>query len=976
MSDERLPGSNPEAPYGIELRVLDQEVVKNQFTKRAKICMGEYQLSDLEYGIIAGSDPAAPASNGAFLVEQSVGNAIRFDVQPGRAFTRSGFLVELETEIDGKALAVTTTGVLNVVFLAYQTRETTDPEKLVVTRSSTVAGIEFEVVDAETLVRVDTLENYLDAGLYPDSDKQHHVVLAIIKVTEDSVGAKSLIIDHSRTSYSWNRPWFSHVDMRHRVQVGTGTVSNNNPHGLGLSDIGQGNMTLLQALVRTGTILTKDYDVDRVPGFLCREVITPARRLVDTSTGTHTGVPDAVYVELLDTPIHLGRSRSLDNPAPPDYHDFAPWLIKGTNRLVFHPDENIGAVDIEVWYMSAGGSMKTEAVPDILTITQLDPAREWCVTGGQAVTEFANTALDLRDYRPFPYLLRAFVKADGSVVCIPQAIQCNHLLRTVNASVGIAVDLLGPSRIVVALTNSLSPPLATMDIQIQVVGTDSGGNVITETLTFDEDWRNFAAPSVPGALGGESSDTGTYMRVPTTQIFYTVTGWSLLANTDSSPEASIGIFAHPDWRLSPNMRDLCCLGAIAWDGLRVNSIMDFRRSRMTLHDPGEVMTQAEIAARVGLQHGIMGGVLALPAFVPSAYNPNEQEILVEDFNRPRYHGLKLQRNADWFQLVSGGEARENVNLAHDRWADGLGTLTFDYPSTAEGRPQYISRAMRFPIFGATGAGGGYSGLMKIVLVRHYTENQGLLGGASNSIANNANKRTIVSVRFGATNIAADAWSAWYSFTVAGDVDGRDVNTFLLQTGVPEDEFFTKMQFWVTGGNLRALAFHFDEPVAREVVFEELVFRVSARFSDLQAAEGGGGFLSATVIKPNPRITVPYIGAMNNDSGVQFMVQDLAQNFWIAGVYLMVFNFDGAPLPDNDYTVEVTANTGWDVGDENVPIAYSSAVQRGTWEFFQAAGGPGRVAITFQSDSDGATTALRWQSLGNFVNFTVTIRVPV
>lgn len=989
--NERLPGSNPEAPHGIEQRELDQTVTCEQFTKRAKIGMGFDQLSEMEYGIIAGSNPTAPANGSAFHVVSNPNNALRFDLYPGRAMTRSGFLIEIETLLQELSVESAVTGTTNVVFLAYQTRETTDPNKLAVTRAHTVAGIEFEVVDAETLVQVATLDRYLDAGEFSDDDKLHHVVLALVKVTEDGAGSKSFIIDHSQTSYSWVRPWYSTVDTRHRAKVGSGKVTDNNPHGIGLSDIGQGDMTLLQALIRTGTIISKDYDVDRMAGFLCTERVTQARLRIDDASGTITGCPNAWYTYLLDVPIHLGRTLDVSDPLdpsrePPDYYDYSPWLIKGTNILVFHPDEVIGAQDIDVNYMCAAGSMRTDSVPDILLVNQLDSTREMCITDGQAVTEFLSNTIDLRDYRPHPMVIRAFVKGDGSFVTLPQVGQCNKTLAGISGSVQADIDLLGPSRLWVSLTNTLSPPLAGMDVQIEVIGTDANGAIISETLKFDSDWRDFLAPSIPGAMRGISGAAPFYQKKPTSQIFYSFSHWNLSKNANTDPGASIAIFCAPDWRLSPGMRDLCCLGAVLWDGLTVpeSSTMDFRGVRRNLVDLGERMVQAEMAGRVHLRYGIAGGTIQTPAAIPVQGAYPDAEILVEDFNHPRYHGLKQQRADDYAYLVDAAnysEAYDNVDMAYDRWGDGISSLAFGHISPNEARPHYISRALRFPIFGHVPAGAGYTGYMKIRLIRHYLEDQGHLGssGGSENLANNANKIILFMVRFGSISLPADDWSPWYEFTTGADAAGRDLNTFWLQTGVPGSDFFTKLQFGVVGGGLRALALEFPEGVEdlpRDV--EELTLFVHGKFADLQAAEAGGGNLTTEVVKSSTRITVDYIGPAFNSSAVnQFRIQNFGQTAWLSGVYLLVFRFDGNFLSAQEYDIVVTAHTeAAGAADGDRPIPKAVAIQKGQWSYFQTQGGDGRVAISLRTDSDQNTKALRDLVLENFCDFTVTIRVPL
>jgi hypothetical protein len=319
-------------------RLAWQHGVYNQeFIQRLQLVFGhpEYFTSP-SYGVVDDEDPTSAVAGDSrpLTVSANVENSLNVDVNPGMGVTLSGMWALLPEAARNLPLATTAENVANVVYLVYRLvdgpMEVNDEKKQVITFEQRPE--DDPDVTNDYVVEVDTVANYFSVQPSVLADRIPLAVVTVVQQQDPNTGVvlPALSIDHTQLSYTWNRPWFSAVDIEHRSKLGTGTQTDQNTHALSLNEVSVGPFGPLELQAPHGLIIGKPQSQAKVPGYVCEESVPTSQLLTDDSSGTVTGFPNSQYIELSHYPARVGRVYL----ATADI-DFPALWVPETNRIVF-----------------------------------------------------------------------------------------------------------------------------------------------------------------------------------------------------------------------------------------------------------------------------------------------------------------------------------------------------------------------------------------------------------------------------------------------------------------------------------------------------------------------------------------------------------------------------------------------------------------------------------------------------------------
>jgi len=686
---ERLPHINHETPISIDDIQWQQEVYEQEFLTRTRLVMGLLSSGDtaIEYGIVDSTEPHTVTSTSvrALVPYPNAADPTKFDLRPGLAVTRAGFVIQLTLSRTAVAPATVDVGDQYVVFLEYQTEESSTYNTI--TKYNTATASRTTVVDENSLLSVVDLDDWSDAIQYPDSRKDNCVVVGVATMVNTLTG-KRLSFDYTGTTYSYNRPWFSPVDIAHRSVVGTGVVTSNNAHGIGLNDVATGNLTLYQQLLEHGMVLSKDYSVSRVPGILCSQTIARTDWQQDDFSGTITGRLFGWYVRLAGYPIRMGLL--IDSAAASITDEaVACFNLPRTNILVIDNNEFANwatdpPLEMIAYYTCAYAS-QPPIIDDStreLTFDQISSTREIIVSDGLGITSIPNRTLDLSVLGSLPTWARVFMDGSGNYVLTPQCVVPLTRLSgvTLNANNVVNTSLIGTASIRVGLANAIAGLL--LDVSVTINGTVAGVSD-TETVQFTTNWVDPGIPSSTGARNnyaqGPGANAGQWLR--TTKLFETVTSWTLNTNTASGPLAEIIIQSLPGFPNATALREYVPICDINWDGLKVFNLIDRRPVNKKIEVPKK-QSPFQLAAKMLSPGGIITPDSG-QVWMRSTYRKPNFEVTAEDMEDPHFGSLI-------------GPSDDISNLGADHWAEGMGELCGVGEDIHRSLPEYLSRAFYVP----------------------------------------------------------------------------------------------------------------------------------------------------------------------------------------------------------------------------------------------------------------------------------------
>lgn len=610
MPPADLPGCNYNAPVGNEDLKFEQTVYRDEFLNRLRLVFGHPDfIADSSYGIVAETNPASStATSGPLRCEASTTD-LTVSVTAGIGVTKSGHWVYLETSQSSVGMSANELGAQNVITLKFSTK---DPDE----RSPNEYGIPLfkrRLVqdDADKVVVYSTTEwNALTTEQQDD-----HVPLALATVTSSGSGYILSLIQ-TNTSYTWLRPWYSPVDVRHRKMVGSGSVTSTNPHGISFNELTVGNFTLPMLTSHWGKIVSKDVSIANVPGQVCEVTVPSGLIKTDDGSGTATGVPNTKYIDLDFYPIQVGAVST-------DGDQYQMWSFeqKGRSQRIYQPanvalvpgstDVVVRAIKVET--LQPNGLLTASTSKTKFTAGSLD-ANDAVVASGKVYVSTMTVNLEddfSADAGPMTLAYREYF-SEGGVVRNPQVLVCATKVADIPGS-GIIPSITQYDQGVVLAGLDQAAGGASMEVQVKITGTDQDGAAVQETLTFDSGWSQGTA----GVVNNGSFKLGS-------QTFATIDAITVPSHMNEGPNALLQIWVAMD----PTRTKLAYATPIAdvlWNGAQMASITDIRPVHYDLGFPQD-------SDDAGLAAAMQSVLIDEPAGTRNLR-------YVETFTRPRYHAL-------------------------------------------------------------------------------------------------------------------------------------------------------------------------------------------------------------------------------------------------------------------------------------------------------------------------------------------------
>jgi len=623
MPPADLAGCNYNAPIGNEDVKFQQTVYRDEFLNRMRLVFGHPDfISGSSYGIVAENDPASSTATSGPLRCTASTTDLTVSVTAGIAITKSGHWVYLQTPQSSVGMSTNGVGDQNVITLKFSTK---DPDE----RAPNEYGIplfkrRLEQTDDGKVVVYSTTE----WAALTSEQQDDHVPLALATVTSSGSGLVLSLIQ-TDTSYTWLRPWFSPMDIKHRQMVGSGSVTSANPHGISFNELTVGNFTLPMLASHWGRIVSKDVSIANIPGQVCEVTVPSGLIKTDDGWGTETGVPNTKYIDLDFYPIQVGLVY--------DASDVAYCFVQQNRRQRIYQPADVALVPastdltvraIKVETLEPNGLLTASTSKTKFTAGDLD-ANDAVVASGKVYVSTMSVNLEddySADAGPLTLAYREYFAA-GELVRNPQVLVCATKISTITGS-GIipSITPFDQGTIMVGLIEAAGG--ASMDVQVKITGTDPDGAAIEETLTFDSSWAQ--------TLGTASVNPASFQRGTT--VFASIDAITVPVHLNEGPNALIQVWVLMD----PARTDLAYSVPVAdvlWDGSQMLSVGDLRPIHYDLQLPDD-----------SEGNGLAAAVHHLFIDEPSG---TRNLRYLESFVRPRYHSLD-HPETPWPNMASAG----------------------------------------------------------------------------------------------------------------------------------------------------------------------------------------------------------------------------------------------------------------------------------------------------------------------------------
>lgn len=555
----------PDLNYDSKLSIDDWTYKSNEDEKllleRTKIVFGDGSLNTPRYGVIDQIDPRNVVSSDItrpLLVTTSEVDPLRINVTAGSVVNPNGTVVTLDSDIIDFELQRTNASDVLVVFVENEIVEA-DPTRV------TNYGVAQKArrTQSSDKLRSALLSSYNNASTFSANRKANLVVIAVITVVNGS-GGTELQIDMTSNSYSFNRPWYSPVDVEHRASLGSGVSTVQNPHALSFNDLSSGNLPFYTQNYSTGLIIATDRDIKGLPGTACEETIVPARIQTDT-TGVITsesrfGKPLAKYIRLGKIPTDVSCMYLTSNPSRSIAFD---W-VRGTNLLVL-PDPEVFAEQATIRYNRVYALEAPDTLTsNTITFQQPDETNE-LVVSELSYDTIINPSITFEGSGPVARKFDVYLNTNGDLISFPQIVQRTTLLTDLGSTfVPLVVNQFGPSLISVGLADATPGP--DLRIVVRIFGKDSQNVTITEDLVFDNTW---VSPTLP------AQENLNNLR-KTSKIFDLITGYQIIERENDGAGSKIIIYAEIETGISNELNKLASVANVHWDGLSLGRATDRR----------------------------------------------------------------------------------------------------------------------------------------------------------------------------------------------------------------------------------------------------------------------------------------------------------------------------------------------------------------------------------------------------------------
>lgn len=572
--------------------------------ERTKLVFGGLSLSEPRYGIIDQLDPRDVIEsdiNRPLLVTISEADSLRVDVTSGAVVCPNGTIVALDSDTIDFELARTNEGDVLVLFIENEIVEEAPTR-------TTRYGVPQKVRRAQSTdkLRSTLLSTFNNSSFFSSERKSNIVVIAIINVVSGISGLE-LQIDMTNNSYSFNRSWYSPVDVEHRSHKGSGVATSNNPHAIAFNDLSSGNLPFYVQNSHTGLIIATDRDVKGLPGTACEEFIVPARIQTDT-TGEITkesrfGKPLAKYVLLAKIPTDVSVMHLTSHKSRTIAFD---W-VKGT-RLIVLPDSEVFTEQATIRYNRVFALEAPEALTsNSITFQQPDLTNELIISE-QSFDTIINPFVDFEGSGPIARNYQVYCNNNGDLISFPQIVQRTTLLSDVGSTfVPLEFNQFGPCPIAVGLADAT--PNINLRVVVRIFGKDANNVTITEDLVFDDTWVSPVLPAI--------EDPNNLRK--TLQVFDLITGYQIIERENDGNGSKIVVYAEVETGVTPQLNHLALIATVDWTGLSLTNIRDQRQIVPFL--PG-IVNRYQAAAELEGKGG-----------------SNKMWLLTEDFKTPKFRDI-------------------------------------------------------------------------------------------------------------------------------------------------------------------------------------------------------------------------------------------------------------------------------------------------------------------------------------------------
>jgi hypothetical protein len=568
-----IEGLNYASKLSVDDLSFSADITERELLDRLRLTMGSDSLGQPLAGVVDAIDPrnlTTDETSRPLIVYPSLNNPLQVNIALGTAVTPNGSIVRNTSLIEDFNLARTTVNDINVVFIE---NDIIDSPPIRITRLNTSQPT--RRTQALDKIRVVLLADFINATTFPPDRLGNLIVLTVITVVETVTGTE-LQFDYTGSAFTFNRPWFSPVDIVHRTKIGSGTPTDTNAHGLTFGDLVSGTLTIFDQMLQTGGILARDDDIKGSPGTLCTETITPARILTDgggsVTAGGRFGGLGANYIVLARFPVtirafyqssHKGRAIAWEH-------------IPGT-RIVILPAPETFSSDAVIQYNEVFAlEPPATIVSNNLAFTQPNTTKnELIISGGLQLTSLVDPNIDFDGSGRFPRDYTVYAKSDGTLLRAPQPIQTSVILEDIGTAVTpITSNFFGIAKILIGLADA--NPVSSMIVTLRLTGRDESNNPLAEDITFLG--TTWVMPTIPGI------ETANQF-ITTTNIFASLTEIQVITRTDDGPNSIVQFWADIETETTSELNKVARAATILWDGLALTNLKDARDIHKNIPTP-------------------------------------------------------------------------------------------------------------------------------------------------------------------------------------------------------------------------------------------------------------------------------------------------------------------------------------------------------------------------------------------------------
>jgi len=470
--------------YRADLLITDFEPqqlsLEAEINGRTQITSGSYRDSGMSYGIVSETNPVGVTESSQPLAVVSGTVPLKVNINLGKAITKNGNLIRLDSALTEQSLADETVGVVNLVIAEYKLTPT-DNRVSIFDRSVDVPAR--YVVDAP--ISIVKLTDFNDVTLYSADRKLDIVVLAAVTVYSTATSTLALDVETGNTTYSYIRPWFSPVDIEHRSKLGTGIATEQNVHALSFKDLTSSGLLFYTQFLSHGIILHTDESYPFIPGLLFTQNILSTSILTD-STGDITGTINAKYFVTTHYPLQLGACYETATPQ----NKIAVTQVIGKPLYVLSDYDVAVALTVQYFYSKAL-EVPSTLTNNTLQLTQPEISKQVLITEGIDYEEISSPAISLESSGPIPKNFRLFLDKDGVLIKNPNIVLHAIKLDNLPSPYLFNTALYANAFVSIGLTAANTGAAITL----KIVGKDKNGINVNENLVFGPSWTDTVLPA-------------------------------------------------------------------------------------------------------------------------------------------------------------------------------------------------------------------------------------------------------------------------------------------------------------------------------------------------------------------------------------------------------------------------------------------------------------------------------------------------